>query len=71
MSDELFLTTFSLIIDGNTAVYFEFFEIQYILQEVLSKSKDESVTYDISRIQGNDSIMSGIYCIAFIECILS
>ena len=50
MSDELFLTTFLLLIDGNTAVYFGFFEIQYILQEVLSKSKDESVTYDISRI---------------------
>ena len=31
--------------------------IEYILQEVLNKIKDKSITHNIFRIQDNDSIM--------------
>ena len=58
-------------LDKNTAVYFDSFGIQCIIQEVFSKIKDKSINHNIFRIQDNDSIMSGFYCIAFIEYILA
>ena len=41
----------SLFIDGNTAVYFESFGIEYIPEELLNKIKDKSITHNIFRIQ--------------------
>ena len=61
----------SLFIDRNTSVYFDSFGIQYIPQEVLNKIKDKSITHNIFRIQGNESIMCGFYCIVFIEYMLA
>ena len=46
------------------------FGIEYIPQEVLSKIKNKSITHNIFRIQDNESIMCGFYCIAFIEHVL-
>ena len=60
----------SLFIERNTAVYFDSFETEYIPQEVLNKIKDKSITHYIFRIQEDDSIMCGFYCIAFIEYML-
>ena len=51
----------SLFIDGNTAVYVDSFRIEYIPQEVLNRIRDKSVTHNISRIQDNESVMSGFY----------
>ena len=51
-------------------VFFDPFEIEYIPQEVLSKTKDKSITHNIFRILDDHSIMSGFYCIAFIEYML-
>ena len=61
----------SLFIDRNTSVYFDSFGIEYIPQEVLKKIKDKSITHNIFRIQGNESIMCGFYCIVFIEYMLA
>ena len=41
----------SLYIDRNTLAYFDSFGIEYIPQEVLSKYKDKSTTYNMFRIQ--------------------
>ena len=41
------------------------------LEEVLNKIKDKPITHNIFRIQGNDSIMCGFYCMAFIEYTLA
>ena len=60
----------SLFIDRNTAIYFDSFGIEYIPQEVLNKIKDKSITHNIFRIQNNESVMCGFYCIAFIEYVL-
>ena len=59
----------SLFIDKNTDVYFDSFGNEYIPQDVLKKIKDKSTTHIIFRIQPNDSILCGFYCIAFIEYI--
>ena len=60
-----------MFIDKNLAVYFDFFGVAYNPQEVLNKIKDKSITHNIFRIQDNESIMCGFYCIAFIEYMLA
>ena len=61
----------SLFIEINTAVCCSYFGTEYIPQEVLDKIKDKSITHDVFRIQDDDSIMCGFYCIAFIVYILT
>ena len=60
-----------LFINRNKAVYFYYFGIEYISQEVLNKIKGKLVTYNIFRIQDHESIMCGFYYIAVIEYILA
>ena len=54
-----------------TAVYFDSFGIRYITLGVLKKIKDISITHRIFRIQDNESIMCGFYCITFREYMLA
>ena len=42
--------------------------IEYILQEVLSKTKDKSITHNTFTVEDDDSIMCRFLCIAFVEC---
>ena len=49
----------SLFIDRNTAIYFDFFGIEYIPLEVWNKIRDKSFTHNIFRIPDNKSIMCG------------
>ena len=60
-----------MFFDRNTAVYFDFFEIEYIPQEVLNRIRDKSTTHNIFRIQDNDAIMCGFYCITFKKYMLA
>ena len=55
----------SLFIDRNTAVYFGSIGTEYIMQEVLNKIKDKSITHNLFRVQSDDSPMYQFYCIAF------
>ena len=57
----------SLYLDWNTAVHFNSFGNEYILQEVISTTKNESITHSIIRIQDSDSILRRFNCIAFIK----
>ena len=59
----------SLFIDRDAAVYS--FGIEYIPPEVLNKIRDKSNTHNIFRIEDNESIMCGIYYIAFREYMLA
>ena len=61
----------SLFIDKNVAVYFDYFGIHYIPQEVLSKIRNKSIMHNICRIQDNESVIYGFYCITFIEYMLA
>ena len=49
------------------AVYFDSFGIEYVPQEILDKIKDKSISHNIFRIQDDNSILCGFYCIAFME----
>ena len=53
----------SLFIDRHMAMYFDSFGIEYIPLEVLSKIKDKSNTNLTFRIQNDDCILCGFYCI--------
>ena len=61
----LFIDIVSLVIDKNTAAHFDAFGTEYILQEVLNKIKDKSVTRDILRMQDHGSIVCGFFFVAF------
>ena len=61
----------SLFIDRHITVYFDSFRIEYIPQEALSKIKYISIINNIFRMQDDDSIMRGFYCIAFIKYMIS
>ena len=61
----------SLFSIRNTAAYFYSFGIEYIPQEVLNKIRDKSITHNIFRIEDNESVLCGFYCITFIEYILA
>ena len=55
----------------NKALYFHFFGVEHIPQEVLKKTKHKSITYNIFRMQYNIFIKCGFYCIAFVEYMLT
>ena len=44
-------------IDKNKVVYFNFFGIEYILQEILNKMKDKAITRSTLKIKSDDSVM--------------
>ena len=57
----------ALFIDRNSDLYFDSFGMEYIPQGALNKIKDKSITPNIFRMQADDSIMWGFYCITLIE----
>ena len=61
----------SLFFDRSTVVYFDSSGIGYILEEVSNKVKDKSITHKMFRMEDDDSIMYGFYCITFIEYIFT
>ena len=61
----------SIFFDRNKVIYFDSFGIEYIPQDVLNKIWDKFVTRHIFRIQDNESMMCGFYCIPFIEYMLA
>ena len=57
----------SLFIEKNTALYYDPVGIEYIPQEVLNKTRNESITHNILRILDDDTFMWGFYCITLVE----
>ena len=60
----------SLFIDRNRGMYFESFGTDYIPQEVVNKVNNKSITHSIFRVQFDDPIVCGFYCITFINCMI-
>ena len=56
----------SLFINKYIAKYFDCFAIEYIPQEVLSKIRNNSIMHKILKMQDDDSISFGFFCIALI-----
>ena len=47
------------------------FGIEYIAQEILNMITDKSISHNMLITQDNESIISGFYCIDFIEYMLA
>ena len=59
------------LLDRKTELYFVSFGMEYISQKALNKPRDKSISSNIFKIEGGDSVMCGFYCITFIEYIFS
>ena len=60
----------SLFCDRNAAVYFDSYGTEYIPLGILNKIRGKSITHNIFRIQEDESVMRGFYCMTFIEYVL-
>ena len=52
-------------------IYFDSFGAEYIPKEIMEKIKNKNIKTNIFRIQDNNSIMCGYFCILFIEYMLN
>ena len=55
----------------NEVIYFDSFGVEYIPKEIMNKIGNKNIKSNIFRIQDNNSIMCGYFCILFIEYMLN
>ena len=51
-------------------IYFDSFGVEYIPKEIMERIKDKNIKSNIFRIQDNNPIMCGYFCILFIQYML-
>ena len=56
---------------NNKVIYFDSFGVEYIPKEMREKIGNRNIKTNIFRIQDNNSIMCGYFCILFIEYMLN
>ena len=56
--------------DNNNVTYFDSFGVEHIPKEIKKVIKNKNIKTNIFRIQANDSIMCGYFCIGFIDFML-
>ena len=60
-----------IFMKSNKAIYFDSFGVEYIPKKIMERIKDKNIKTGIFRIQDNDSIMCGCFCILFNEYMLN
>ena len=61
----------SLCVQNNDVTYFDTFWVEHIPEEIKTFINNKNIKTNIFRIQGYDSIMSGYFCIGFIDFMLA
>ena len=56
---------------NNDVIYFDSFGVEHIPKEIRTFSSNKNIKTNIFRIQANDSIMCGYFCIGFIDFMLT
>ena len=56
--------------EDNEIIYFESFAVEHVPKEIEKFIGHKNIKIDISRIQANNSIMCGYFCIGFIDFML-
>ena len=56
--------------DGDNITYFDSFGIEYIPKEIKKFIGNKNIKTNIYRIQANNSIICGYFCIGFIDFML-
>ena len=57
--------------NNSNVIYFDSFGVEHIPQEIKAFINNKNIITNIFRIQANDSIMYGYFCIAFIDFMLA
>ena len=60
----------ALLCNRNEIVYFDSFGVDHIPEEIKKFIGNKNIKAIIFRVQGNDSIMCGYFCIGFIDFML-
>ena len=60
----------ALYVSGDNVAYFYSFRVEYISKEMKKLIGNKNIMINIYRIQANDSIMCGYFCIGFIDFML-
>ena len=60
-----------IFIKKNGVIYFDSFGIKHIPKEIMNKIGNKNIKSNIFRIQDNNSIMYGYFCILFTEYMLN
>ena len=60
-----------IFLKKNEVIYFDSFGVEYIPKEIMERIKNKNIKTNIFRIQDNNSIMCGYFCILFIEYMLN
>ena len=61
----------ALFCNGNEIVYFDSFCVEYVPEEIKEFVGNKNTKANIFRVQANDSVMCGYFCIRFIDFMLA
>ena len=59
-----------MYVNNNNTTYFDSFGVEYIPKEIRKFIGNKNIITNIYRIQAYDSIMSGYFCIGFIDLLI-
>ena len=60
-----------LFCNRNEVVYFDSFGVEHIPEEIKEFIKNKNIKDNIFRVQANNSVMHGYFCIGFIDFMLT
>ena len=60
-----------IFMKNNEVIYFDSFGVEYVPKEIMEKIGNRNIKTNIFRIQDNNSIMCGYFCILFIGYMLN
>ena len=69
--DIIDLKMIALFCKKNEIVYFESFHVEHIPEEIKKFIKSKNIKASIYRVQANNSVMCGYFCIGFIDFMLA
>ena len=61
----------ALICNRNEIVYFESFGVEHVPEEIIEFIRNKNIIANIFRVQANNSVMCGYFCIGFIDFMLA
>ena len=61
----------ALFCNRNEIVYFDSFGVEHVPKEIKEFIGNKNIKTNISRVQANDSVMCGLFCIGFIDFMLA
>ena len=61
----------ALFCNKNTVIYFDTFGVEHVPEEIKEFIGNKNIKANIFRVQANDSVMCGYFCIGFIDFMLA